>query len=201
MSPDAALIAALPITTVTGQWQRHVPTSRVARALQAIPADGRWGSRTGFPVLYLGQPRDSVVVEAYRRLIDPVEEPDRESLLAQLAPRTLVTCDIDVTNILDLRTPGARASAGLTITELQSATDDMAAYEQCRAVANVAHQLGRHGLISPAATGLGFTLALFTDVLPEAQRPRILEDQQESWPTLPPDPRNHPQGTRLRAVD
>jgi hypothetical protein len=52
----------------------------------------------------------------------------------------------------------------------------------------MAHQLGLHGLIAPAATQLGQTLALFTDLPPAAQRPiRCMPD--ELWQGLPPDPR------------
>jgi hypothetical protein len=57
---------------VDGTWQRHVPAKFVADALKGRSATGRWGTQNGFPVLYLGRPTDSVVVEAYRHLIDPI---------------------------------------------------------------------------------------------------------------------------------
>jgi hypothetical protein len=112
-------------------------------------------------VLYLGRPVASVVIEAYRHLIDPVEVDDeaaRMSLIDNLVPRVLITCDVSVTRLLDLRTAGARAQANLTIQDLHSPTNDRDAYKRCQQVAAIAHQLGRHGIITPAATRQGETL-------------------------------------------
>lgn len=200
MPPDAALIAAQPPASESGQWQRHVSSRFVREALDGRTGDGRWGTRRGFPVLYLGRPRASVIAEAYRRYVDPIEESERGELLRQIAPRVLVSCEVAVTNLLDLRRPGARAEAGLTLSDLTSATNDAEAYAKCRAVAQLAHQLGRHGIVAPAATGLGETLALFTDVLPVAERPVRL-DLDEHWSTLPEDPREAPRARALRIVD
>lgn len=43
---------------------------------------------------------------------------------------------------------------------------DASAYEACREVVAAAHHQGFHGLVAPAATELGVTLALFSDRLP-----------------------------------
>lgn len=48
---------------------------------------------------------------------------------------------------------------------------DREAYQRCQQVAAVAHQLGLHGLITPAATRIGATLALFTQNLPDSEHP------------------------------
>jgi hypothetical protein len=56
----------------------------------------------------------------------------------------------------------------------------------------VAHQLRLHGIIAPAATGLGETLALFEQHLPADEMPALVAD--ELWDVLPADPR------RLRLV-
>lgn len=139
-----------------------------------------------------------MVVEAYRHILDPIEDDaDREALKRTLQPRILVTCDVDVTNLLDLRSAGARATAGLEMSDLASATDDAGAYGRCQRVAQIAHQLGRHGLVTPAATGLGETLALFTDLLPPGECPVRVDDADELWTALPADPREQP---RLRLV-
>jgi hypothetical protein len=141
-------------------------------------------------VLYLGRPRDSVVVEAYRHLVDPIafdSEEERAEFLQAMIPRTLVSCSVTVTNLLDLRTAVARGQAGLTMQDLTCATTDTEAYARCQRVAQVAHQLRRHGIIAPAATGLGDTLALFTDVLPVQETPSLRRD--EPWHRLPDDPR------------
>lgn len=98
--------------------------------------------------------------------------------------------------ILDLRRAGTRVQLGLTMTELTSSTKDEVAYARCQRVAEVAHQLGRHGLIAPAATGLGDTLVLFTDNLTVSERPQRVAEG-DIWTTLPADPRRKP---RLRVV-
>jgi hypothetical protein len=193
------LVAGGAITTVTGRWQRHCSTRYASSALNGRVADGRWGTRTGFPVLYLGQPLDSVVVEAYRHLIDPIEdEREREALARNLAPRTLVTATVSITSILDLRDVATRSQLHLTVDVLRCATNDIDGYGACQRVAQVAHQLGLHGIIAPAATGLGHTLALFTDLLPDNERP-TRDGPDQIWSGLPPDPRQ--QGSsRLRLV-
>jgi RES domain-containing protein len=202
MEPNAALIASLPLATEQGRWQRHAPANRLAEALDGRRGYGRWGTAEGFTVLYLGRPRSSVIVEAYRHLVDPLEDDaDRAAILATVRPRVLVTCHVDVSTLLDLRTAGARNTAGLTISDLTSSTDDQDTYHRCQHVAQIAHQLGRHGIIVPAATGLGDTLALFTDLLPPNERPILVEGTEEHWSTLPDDPRIAPlPERRLRVV-
>lgn len=187
----AARIADLAPASERGEWQRHVAAAHVGKALEGRKTSGRWGTKSGFPVLYLGRPRASVVVEAYRHLVDPLEFDslaDREQFLVTLQPRALVTCSIEVDNLLDLRTAGARARVGLAIQDLTSSTDDRGAYERCQEVANVAHQLRYNGVIAPAATGLGEALVLFMDTLPAAQHP-VSADAPEIWSRLPEDPR------------
>jgi len=92
MDPSLAeLIANSQPSTVDGQWQRHVSLRFVSEGLSGRRHSGRWGTKNGFPVLYLGKPLDSVVVEAYRHLVDPVIDDD-PSILDHLAPRALITC-------------------------------------------------------------------------------------------------------------
>lgn len=177
---------------VTGSWQRHLPVRFLDRALEGRAAYSRWGREPGFPVLYLGRPIDSVTVEAYRHLVDPVEDP---AIRHHLAPRALVTVDVEVTEILDLRTARGRMELGLTMTQIRSATNDRAAYAACQAVAAAAHQQGFHGLVAPAATELGETLALFSNLLPAAELPKVVADT--IWEQLPDDPRSR---QRLRLV-
>lgn len=184
-----------------GQWQRHVPAHRARSALDGRRGYGRWGTKTGFPVLYLGRPRESIVVEAYRHLIDPtiLDDPvERERFIDSLQPRMLVTCTLAVKKLLDLRVAHVRAFAGLTMQDLTSPTNDSDAYARCQKVAEIAHQLGRHGIITPAATQRGETLALFTDLLPAAERPSS-STPDELWSKIPNDPREMPE-PRLRIV-
>jgi hypothetical protein len=196
---ERSRIAALTPASESGDWQRHVASAYVREALEGRSGHGRWGTRGGFPVLYLGRPRDSVVVEAYRHLVDPIEDPaDRARLTAQIRPRVLVTAAVRVTNLLDLRSVATRIVVGLTDADLTSATDDAKAYRRCQEVAHIAHHLGRHGIIAPAATGLGETLALFTDVIPAAERPVRIAEADEHWTTFPDDPRASRQTPRAR---
>lgn len=184
MRSTANAVAGQVPVTVTGTWQRHLPARHRDRPLEGRAAYSRWGRKLGFPILYLGSPTASVVVEAYRHLVDPVDNPD---LREQLAPRVLVTVEVDATDILDLRTAAARFELGLTPSQLHSPTEDRQAYAACQEVAAAAHQHGFHGLIAPAATELGETLALFTNNLPETEMPTLI--QSVAWDQLPDDPR------------
>jgi len=179
---------------IDGVWQRHVPARFRDTALEGRVAPSRWGTGHSFPLLHLGQPRESVIVEAYRHIVDPVDDP---RLATQIVPRRLVTCSVDVTNIFDLRSSAGRVAAGLTIETLTSSTEDRDAYAQCRQAAAVMHQVGLHGLIAPAATRLGFSLVLFTANLPDAERP-ARRGEDELWDQLPADPRQ--QARRLNVV-
>ena len=149
-------------------------------------------------MLYLARPTESVVVEAYRRLVDPVENP---ALLAEIRPRILVSCQVAMTDVVDLRSAGARLLVGLTIEDLQSDIDDRESYARCQEVAQIAHQLGRHGLIVPAATRLGETLVVFTDMLTPSESIRR-SASDVLWESLPADPRKaEAQSRRLRIVE
>ncbi|TQF74116.1 RES domain-containing protein [Rhodococcus spelaei] len=193
-SLPARLSQATPIS-VTGTWQRHVPAKFAQAALDGRSAVGRWGTEDSFPVLYLGQPLDSVVVEAYRHLVDPVDNP---AMASAIRPRVLVTCAVDVTEILDLRGAANRSLAQLTMAQLQSPTRDRQSYAACQNVSAAAHQLGFHGIVTPAATERGETLVLFTDILPLPEKPTVIAD--ETWMQLPADPRRERGEDRLRIV-
>jgi hypothetical protein len=108
---------------------------------------------------------------------------------AMVAPRRLLFCEVSVTEILDLRSEHAQRRVGLSDEDLAS---PVGSYEGCQTVGRIAHQLGLHGVIAPAATGLGDTLALFEQHLLAEELPRLV--QETTWPVLPADPR------RLRIV-
>lgn len=176
-------VSRASMVEVKGTFQRH--TSRRVTTLSGSPAGGRWGPPGGFPVLYVGRPVSSVVVEAYRHLVDEIEgmTPDR------VAPRTLWTCDVSVSNVLDLRETESRKVVGLS---LEDVTSPVGQYEPCQRVAQAAYQLQLHGVIAPAAGAAGETLALFEHHLPADELPVVV--RQEVWEQLPADPR------RLRVV-
>jgi hypothetical protein len=170
---------------VAGRFERHVSLSW--RELTGSNSGGRWGPPGAYSVLYLGRPRDSVAVEAYRHLVDPFAESGMTGDL--VAPRRLLVCDVSATEILDLRTTEAQHRVGLTDADLLS---DVGSYDACQAIGRVAHQLGLHGVIAPAATARGETLALFEQHLPASELPVLVAE--ERWDVLPSDPR------RLRLI-
>jgi RES domain-containing protein len=177
----------IALTNVRGQFERHCSLRRDAMA--ASSAGGRWGPPGAFEVLYLGQPRDSVIVEAYRHLVD--DDLDNPGVLAQhVTERRIVTCTVDVDGLLDLRLPDTQAKLDLSEEHLRS---DVGDYEHCWAIARVAHQLQIAGIVAPSASRLGETVALFPTNIPVEEWPELVE--QDIWRELPPDPR------RLRLLD
>jgi RES domain len=182
-----AAISDLEPADVDGEFERHC--SLRWDDLRPSAAGGRWGARRAYEVLYLGRPRQSVVVEAYRHLVDDELDAPRE-LAAAVIERRILTCEVAVQNILDLRPPDSRSAVGLTDDALSSDPGD---YDRCQAIGVAAHQLGLNGIIAPSASRLGETLALFTLNLPMEQWPTVTT--RDIWRGLPPDPR------RLRVVE
>ena len=178
MANMAVAVSNAKIVDVTGRFHRH--TSRRVAFLEGSSSGGRWGPPGSFAVMYLGRPVDSVTIEAYRHLVDPVEG----MTAAAVVPRKLWTVDIAVTEILDVRDPESRFALGLSDDDLHSTVDD---YIVCQSIALAAHQLGLHGIIAPAAEGDGETLALFDAKLPVAEFPSVLS-VNDTW-SLPHDPR------------
>ncbi len=176
MNRDIAnAIAGTTLAVARGTFFRH--TRHGVKELKGSTGGGRWGPEHGFPVIYLSQPIQSVIVEAYRRLVDPVD-----GMRADLVgPRTLLWVDVDVDHLLDLRNPEHVRALGLDEAAVRGP------WEACVRVARAAHQLGLHGILAPAATDLGITLALFEQHLPHDQIPPVT--RRELWARLPPDPR------------
>jgi RES domain-containing protein len=160
---------------VDGRFERHVSIN--SRSLTGSPSGGRWGPPGAFPVLYLGRPPAYVVVEAYRHLVEEVE-----GMRAELVgPRRILVAEVHVTNVLDLREPSSREAVGLRMEDL------FGDHAPCQAVGLAAHQLELHGVLAPAATGLGETLALFERHVPVSEMPLLVDERL--WERLPPDPR------------
>jgi RES domain-containing protein len=174
----AAAVSRAGTATVAGQFQRHVSPRQ--EPLRGSRAGGRWGPEGAYPVLYLGRPTDSVIIEAYRHLVEPVEGMQPH----MVGPRRLVMCEVEITSVLDLRESATRDVVGLTIADLRSEVGD---YGACHRIGEAAHDLRLHGIIAPAASGLGETLAIFEDQLLENEQPALVEEQ--TWDSLPADPR------------
>lgn len=174
----ALVISRCTGVSVQGQFERH--TTLTWQGLSGSAAGGRWGPPGTFPVLYLARPRRAVVIEAYRHLVDPTE--GMTGVMVQ--PRRLLTVEVAVTGILDLRDEMTIATLGFDSEHLSSPVGN---YEPCWQIATAAYQLGLHGILAPAATGTGETLALFTNHLTAAETPVIVNET--IWDGLPPDPR------------
>jgi hypothetical protein len=157
------------------QFQRHV--SDKYRGLAGSTAGGRWGAPGTYPVIYFGRPTASVIAEAYRNLVDKVEGMRPEFV----APRRLLTCAISVQDILDIRGDASLHAVGLSVEDLEGE------WSACQVVGQAAHQLGLHGILAPAATRLGETLALFEQHLASDELPVLIAEDR--WTKLPPDPR------------
>ena len=182
-----AAIADLEPIHLEGIFERH--SSLRWEELKASAAGGRWGAPRAFEVLYLGRPRDSVIVEAYRHLVDD-ELDDAQQLAGSVLERRLVTCAVSVPNVLYLRGPAAQAAVGLFPAQLGS---DVGDYAACQRVGAAVHQLGLAGILAPAATRLGETFALFTTNVAIEHWPTVVA--RDIWHGLPADPR------RLHIVD
>lgn len=102
-------------------------------------------------------------------------------------PRVLYRVQVEVENVLDLRSAYARGETGLDDDDIASPVGD---YRACQRVAATAHQLEYHGIIAPAATGLGETLALFRQRVSIVELPVVVDRQQ--WSQLPPRPGTEP---------
>lgn len=180
-------LADLEPIRVQGEYERHV--SLAWEELLPSAAGGRWGAPRAFEVLYLGRPRQSIVVEAYRHLVD--DELDfAPELAASILERRIITCAVDVPGVLDLRPEAVRTKLGLSDDILASEVGD---YGPCQQIGAAAHQLRVSGLLAPAATELGETLALFPTNLPAENWPTVID--RGLWHGLPTDPR------RLRLAD
>jgi RES domain-containing protein len=120
-----------------------------------------------------------VIAEAYRHL---VEEGGIDPQMVK--PRSFYEVDVAIEEVVDLTDRNNLERVGLTLDDVMSAVDD---YDACQDVAAVAHQLGRHGILAPAATRLGTTLAIFRERVSIAELPVPVEET--TWTHLPPDPR------------
>ena len=163
-------------------FQRHC--SQRWDGLRASAAGGRWGARAAFEVLYLGRPPESIIVEAYHHLVeDELDEP--AALAATVVECRRFTLEVAVGNVLDLRPNASRQQLALSEHTLRSHVGD---YARCQAIGAAAHQLGLNGILAPAATGLGETLALYPENLPVEDWPVVTDT--DIWHQLPADPRH-----------
>lgn len=173
----AERVAAVDAIPVRGIFMRHAAPGRDAFAGGTA---GRWGR--AFPVIYLGRPTESCVEEAYRHLVDETGVPAH-----LVKARALYRVRVEAEKVLDLRDEVTQRRLGLSTGDLISPVGE---YERCQQIAAVAHQLEFHGVIAPAATALGETLALFRQRISMTEFPVVIE--QELWESLPQRPGGRP---------
>ena len=89
--------------------------------------------------------------------------------------------------LLDLRDPASRDCVGLWEADLQTPVGD---YEACQRVGRAAHELELGGIIAPAATGVGETLAILEHHTQPSDFFEIVSVAR--WDALPSDPRVRP---------
>lgn len=184
----AVAVSRAPRVTVEGVFERHVSSSWVDRALvDGSWSGGRWSATGSFPVIYLGRPSDSIVIEAHRHLVDDIGGMTAE----RVRSRYLIRAQVSVSEVVDLRDSSTRIAVGLSDGDLFSGVGE---YEACQRIGHIAHQLNRHGILAPAATQFGETLALFVDYLGVDELP-VRIGEPILWAKLPPDPR------KLRLLD
>ncbi len=171
-------IAALGTTTIEGAHFRY--TRPQANPIISNRAGGRWNPPLSFPAMYFANSSDTAVAEAYRRIVDAVDGP--------LPPSSVIlrlwTVEVNCTELLDLRSRGARISVGISDAQLYTKVND---YAPCQRVGSIAHQLGLHGLLAPSSTRVGEVLVLFERNLPVNEMPKPVDS--EVLTGLPPDPR------------
>ena len=119
-----AAIARINPIRVQGTFER--PTSLRWEELKPSAAGGRWDARRAYEVLYLGRPRSSVVIEAYRHLVDD-ELDDTGALAASVLERRIVTCKVDAPRVFDLRESTTHTALSLTDAQLFSEVGDYTA--------------------------------------------------------------------------
>lgn len=100
----AVAVSAAPRVSVEGFFERHVSPSWAERALLGSASGGRWAAPNAFSVIYLGRPASSVVVEAYRHLVDDIEG----MTVDRVRGRRLVRAQVSVDDVLDLRSRQSR---------------------------------------------------------------------------------------------
>ncbi len=172
----ADLVAALDglaASDFTGAAYRHVAVGRQALSGEgARLTGGRWNPPGSFAVLYLALDIPTAVRE-FRRLVQ------KQGLAPEdFLPRDLLTYDVGLQHVIDLRNDQHARAVGLDGEWL--AHEDPS---RCQQVGEAAHHAGFEGLLAPSAAGSGDVLAVFLDrTLPDS----LLQDvASERWSMYP----------------
>jgi len=129
-----------------GTVWRHIPAG--AHPLHAgfiLKAQGRWNRAGEYGCLYTSLTQDGARAEFERYV-------SRAGARAHLAPRELVSIDVDVAPVADLTDP---ASSPVSVRSRFLTGDDSEHLEACRAIADYLRVQGNVALIVPSAAASG----------------------------------------------
>jgi RES domain-containing protein len=157
----AAALDGLPLAPFSGRAFRHqaVEWQYSQPGAGARTVGGRWNPPNSFATLYLALSVDAAAAELHRLAARAGRRVD------DFMPRHLLELDIKLGALLDLTDEKALDAVGLTEAHLHA--DDPAL---CQEVGEVAHHLGREGILAPSATDAGTVLAVFVErLLPESR--------------------------------
>ena len=178
-------VGRAPHVRVSGRFYRHSHPDR--SPLQGSASGGRWGPEGAYSVLYLGRPPDTVIVEAYRHLVDDDDNltgrDGRASAFSRRSISTSARCLICARRPHSISSGSTPPPCGQTSTSTRRAGESVRLHTSSACTAS-----------SPQPRpGWATTLALFDEQLPASELPRLATS--EIWAHLPPDPR------RLRLAD
>ena len=162
-TPLVELVATRAPTVLSGTFYRHTsPAFEPLSGEGALRAGGRWNVQGDFGAVYLADSPQGAVAEFLRMASLAGLIPDA------FLPRLLHSIEVNYVRVLDL-TDAAVLSA------LHVRVDDVLADDRAlsQAIAAAARESGLDGVIAPAATGVGVTLAIF-DTPDSTARLRVL---------------------------
>jgi len=159
---------------ITIQVFRHISEGRDCLSGEgARRFGGRWNLPDSFPTLYTSLTLEGAVAELARLMRR------QRRTLDELLPRRICEISADLTRVLDLTAPAARASVGLSDAALRR--DSLAS---CQRVGQAAHQLGLEAILVPSATAISDNLVIFPlSILPESS---LAVSLTYTWSIPPP---------------
>jgi RES domain-containing protein len=172
-------LGSVTASTVAGNYFRRV--DHETEPLGAHRRGGRWSVRDEALTLYLSQPLDSALAEAYRHFFD---RPAEKELRGQFEPKLFREYYVQSDGILDLTMPDQLQRFGIRESDLVTRVGDWGA---CQAIGSQAFLSGFKGVMAPAASGIGVTLALFMDA--RAGSPQVTPMKLHRFGVAPVDPR------------
>ena len=152
---------------VAARVWRHVPSGAEPLHLGRLFrfSEGRWNVRGEYACLYTALTRDGVLGELHKA---------REKRGSIVGPRDVVSIDIEIEPVLDLRDAGKlkalSSAAGVAYRPDRLVADGKAAYAYCRRLSEEARRQGYTGLRVPSAAVSGESnLIVYFDIVAPKQ--------------------------------